>query len=227
MPLFFIPALFAIDKLAYRLGRLLGSGAAIAAGRGVPPYSRPASTSAWLGRCALSGTILVTTYGVLSWLSPRMDTLPSLLGSWLALLLLPRPTPRLFLVIGRLFAMATSISVLGSSWTWAIKSWPQTDSYEGIFLICWWGLAFTMLVWSFAALRRRAQTNRALVPVIPRPVVNNSQDWPGVVDSAEVETSHTHVSTGFAWATPSTKVSISAQMTTKKQRATATIDRRS
>ncbi len=226
MPLFFIPAIFAIDKLAYRLGRLLGSGAAIATCRGTPSYSRPASTTIWLGRCALSLAILVTTYGVLSWLSPRMDTLPSLLGSWLALLLLPRPTPRLFLMIARLFAMATSISVLGSSWTWAIKRWPRIDSFEGAFLLCWWGLTFAMLVWASLALRR-PHASRALVPVIPRPVVSNSKASLGVVESVEVETSHTHVSTGFTLTTPSTKVSLSAQVTTTKQRATASIDRRS
>ncbi len=61
MPLFFIPAIFAIDKLAYRLGRLLGSGAAIAAGRGTPSYSRPASTTAWLGRCALSLVMMTSS----------------------------------------------------------------------------------------------------------------------------------------------------------------------
>jgi hypothetical protein len=132
----------------------------------------------------------------------------------------------LFLMIARLLAMATSISVLGSSWTWSINHWPQIDSFEGLFLICWWGLAFAMLMWASLALRR-PHASRALVPVIPRPVVNNSQASPGVVESVEAETSHTHVSTGFTWATPSTKVSLSAQVTTKKQRATASIDRRS
>ena len=213
MPLFFIPALFAIYKLAYRLGRLLGSGAAVAAGRGVLPYSRPASTTAWLGRCALSLAILAITSGVLSWLSPRMDTLPSLLGSWLALLLLPRPTPRLFLMIGRLFAMATSIAVLDSSWTWAIKHWPQIGSYDGVFLICWWGLAFTMLVWAFLALRKSSQTNSALVPVIQRPIGEYPQPVPRVLVA---ETSHKHLSVSAEWVTRFTRVNISAQVKTQK-----------
>ncbi len=220
MPLFFIPAIFAIDKLAYRLGRLLGSGAAIAAGRGTPSYSRPASTTAWLGRCALSLVILASTYGILSWLSPRMDTVSSLAGSWLALLLLPRPTPRLFLIVARLFAMATSISALSSSWTWAVKHWPEIDSFEGFFLICWWGLAFAMLVWALVALRGKPRRSRELIPVIPRPVVDYSQTEPVVVESAEAETSHTQVSVGFKWIRQSPRGRVSAHMCMEAQSVT-------
>lgn len=217
MPLFFIPAILAIDKLAYRLGHLLGSGAAIASSRGAPSYTRSPSRTAWLGRCVLSLVIVTGTYGILSWLSPRMDTIPSLLGSWLALLLLPRPTPRLFLLVARLFAMATSISVLGSSWTWASKRWQPISPFEGLFLVCWWGLAFAMLVWALAALRRRSQHHRALVPVIPRPVTDHSQPAPEVVDSLEAETSHTQMNAGLQWTTRSTRVTLSAQVRTARQ----------
>lgn len=226
MPLSFIPAIFAIDKLAYRLGRLLGTGAAIAAGRDTPSYSRPVSTTAWLGRCALSLAILASTYGILSWLSPRMDTIPSLMGSWLALLLLPRTTPRLFLMIARLFAMATSISVLGSSWTWAVKRWPQVDSFEGIFLAGWWGLAFAMLVWALVALRRRPRPNYALVPVIPRPVVDCRQPVLEGFESVAAETSHTHLNASFDWATRSARLTISAQVRTEKLVLSASPTRR-
>lgn len=218
MPLFFIPAIFAIDKLAYRLGRLLGSGAAIASGRGTPSYARSSSRTAWLGRCVLSLVIVTGTYGILSWLSPRMDTIPSLLGSWLALLLLPRPTPRLFLLVARLFAMATSISVLGSSWTWALRSWPQVGTYEGVFLVLWWSLAFAMLVWALAALRRRPEYPRELIPVIPRSVTEYSQPAPDAVDELVAKTSHTQLGLWFEWVRPSSRGIVSAHMRVEAQR---------
>jgi hypothetical protein len=217
MPLFFIPAIFAIDKMAYLLGRLLGSGAAIASGRGAPSYSRSSSRTAWLGRCVLSLVIVTGTYSILSWLSPRMDTVPSLLGSWLALLLLPRPTPRLFLLVARLFVMATSTSFFGSLWRRASERWQFISSLEGLFLVCWWGLAFAMLVWALAALRRRSQQHRALVPVIPRPAIDNSQPSPETFDRLVAETSHTQVNASVEWATRSTFARVSVHVTAEKQ----------
>lgn len=218
MPLFFIPAIFAIDKLAYRLGQLLGAGAAHVAGRGVPPPSTPpASKSAWIGRCILSAAIVVGAYYILTWMSPRLDSIPWVLGSWFALLILPRPTPRLFLMIARFYVMGTTITTVASLWFWASKRWPIVGSWDGVFVFCWWSLTFAMFLWAFLALRRKPQPNRTLVQVIPRPVTDFPQPPSESFERVEAETSHTHASAGFAWATRSTRVTISAQVRMEKQ----------
>lgn len=222
MPLFFIPAIFAIDKLAYRLGHLLGSGAAHVVGRG----RRSGSTSGWLLRCFWSLCIVVGTHGILLRFSPRLDSIPALLGTWLALLFLPRPTPRLFLMIARFYAMGTTITSFATLWFWAAKRWPIMAPWEGVFVFGWWSLAFAMVLWAFLALRRQPQHSRALVQAIPRPSTDFAQPPPASFDSLEAETSHTQMSAGFEWATQSSRVKISAQVRTEKQVLSARPSRR-
>lgn len=218
MPLFFISAIFAVRRLAYWLGRLLGAGAAVAVGR--DGYTNASNASAgssfrWLGRSVWSLAILAGTYGVLASTSPRLDTLPSVVGSWLVLLILPRRTPRVFLMVARLVAMATSISALWSSWKWVTVHWPLAAAFDGLFVLCWWGMAAAMLVWSLAALRRRPGSE--LIPAIQRPRGMHSPPVPEGFVRAEAETSHTHLSARFEWLTRFGHANMSVQLRQEKQ----------
>ena len=68
--------------------------------------------SAWLFRCAVSCALVIGEYVLLYVLLPRRDNLVSLGSSWLVLLLLPRPTPRIPLFAGRCLAFVTTIALL-------------------------------------------------------------------------------------------------------------------
>lgn len=225
MPLFFIPAIFAIDKLAYRLGHMLGAGAAQLVGRQTSSSSTTASSSAWLVRCLWSLCIVVGTYGVLAKFSPRLDSLPALLGTWLALLLLPRPTPRLFLVIARFYVLGTTITSFATLWFWATKQWTIMARWEGAFVICWWSLTFAMVLWAFLALRRHPRHSRAIVQVIPRPLSDFSRPPLVSFENLQAETSHTQMIVRVEWATQSSKVSV--QVRTEKQVDSARFGRES
>lgn len=230
MPLSFISAIFAVSRLAYWLGRLLGAGAAVAVGRGgssLAPGAGSRSKAAWFGRAVWSLVLLAGTYGVLASISPRLDTLPSVVGSWLVLLLLPRRTPRLFLMVVRLVVMATSISALWSSWNWLAVRWPQATMFEGLFVLCWWGVAAAMLVWAFLALRGTRWHTLAIVRAIPRPVDGHWQGVSGSSERLQAETTHAHLDARLEWSGRSTKVRISALVITDKQTIAGLRDRTS
>lgn len=224
MPLFFISAIFAVSRLAYWLGRLLGAGAAVAVGRDGSTRASGAgvgSSLGWLGRSVWSLAILAGTYGVVASISPRLDTFLSVLGSWLVLLLLPRRTPRIFLMAARLVVMATSISALWSSWNWVTMRWPVVAAFDGVFVLCWWSIAAAMLLWSLATLRRNAHGRNAIVPAIPRPMNSHREAIPDSFDTLEAQTSHTHMSGSLKWATRHSQVTISGHLRRENQVLTA------
>ena len=222
MPLFFIPGIFALGGLARRVGVGLGIVAAhLWGGSRLQPYQH--ERSAWLRRCLIATSLVCAGYFVLSWLSPRLDTIPSLLGSWIVVALLPKPTPRIPLLIARLFALATTSTSFGSIWIWAVTRWPGLQVAEGVFLVCWWGLAFALLVWSFLALRR--PRNRAVALVTIQPIQPQSRGYSQWTPYPEVPSVHgtsvrSNAQASFEWETATTRIRLSAEVGTEKTNLT-------
>ncbi len=218
MPLFFIPGIFALGGLARRVGVGLGILAAHLF-RGCRFESSPHERSAWLRRCLIATFLVCAEYFILSWLSPRTDTGPSLVGSWLVVMLLPKPSPRLPLLIARLFATATTSTSIASVWMWAVVRWPTLNTVDGVFLVGWWGLAFALLVWSFLALRRPQNRNVALAPILPPQQQTSEHSYsmpypePTTVQGTFVRSNH-HAS--FEWANKNMRIKLSADVRTEK-----------
>jgi hypothetical protein len=218
MPFFFIPGIFALGGLARRVGVGLGIVAAHLSGHSrfqPSQYER----SVWLRRCLIATSLVCAGYFVLSWLSPRLDTIPSLLGSWIVVALLPKPTPRIPLLIARLFALATTSTSFGSTWIWAVTRWPALQAAEGMFLVCWWGLAFALFVWSFLALRRPG--NRAVALATIPPIQQQSSGhshWTTYpeVPSADGTSVRSNAQASFEWKTATTRIRLSAEARTEK-----------
>lgn len=145
-------------SLAHWIGWRVGTGVA-SVGREVDYLAQRARTSsesertAWLFRCAVSCALVVGEYLFLYVFLARRDNLIALGSSWLVLLLLPRPTPRIPLFAGRCLAFVTTIANASTGLDWLAKSWPSFQVWTGIL---WFALMGGLLVWSFVALRPRA-----------------------------------------------------------------------
>ena len=218
MPLFFIPGIFALGGLARRVGIGLGIVAAYLSGHSRFQPSQQ-ERSAWLRRCLIATSLVCAGYLILSRLSPRLDTIPSLLGSWIVVALLPKPTPRIPLLIARLFALATTSTSFGSIWIWAMTRWPALQAAEGMFLFCWWGLAFALLVWSSLALRRPG--NRAVALATIPPIQQQSTGYSHWTPYREVPSAHgtsvrSNAQASFEWKTATTRIRLSAEVRTEK-----------
>jgi hypothetical protein len=224
MPLFFISGIFALGRLARRVGVGVGIVAAhLWQGSQHLNQKRlessPHEKSAWLRRCLIATALVIAEYFVLSFLSPRLDTVPSLLGSWLVVMFLPKPTPRIPLLIARSFALATTSTSFGSVWIWAVARWPVLSAADSVYLVFWWSLAFALLVWSFLALRR--PHNRALALATIQPAQqqargdSHSTPYPAPATAhATSVRSNTHAS--FEWTTKTTRIKLSAEVRTEK-----------
>lgn len=229
MPHFFSPGMFRPVGLglAHRLGSGIGAAAAHLWHEAEYVNLRRAASSApekwaWVRRCLIASVLVVGEYVILSWLSPRLDSLLALFGSWLVLALLPKPTPRIPLLAARIYVLGTTSTSFGSVWIWAAARWTTLLAWENLFLLCWWGLSFTLLVWSFLALRLPRGFQTALTQSVAHPL----QQFPDAdprkeYTTAHLGTSHSDVQASFEWASQTTRVKLSTAVRTSKTEATS------
>jgi len=156
MPRFFGPGPPA--SLAHWIGWRVGAGVA-SVGREVDYLTQRAKTSsqpersAWLFRCIVSCSLVIAEYFFLYAVLSRRDNLLALGSSWLVLLLLPKPIPRVPLFVGRCLAFVTTIANSAVAFDWLGKTWPPLQTWDGVL---WFVLMGGLLVWAFMAFRPRA-----------------------------------------------------------------------
>lgn len=158
--------------LATWIGWYLRAGAD-SIGREVDYMARRARTStdgersAWLFRCVVSCILVIAEFLILYVLLPRRDNLIAVGSSWLVLLLLPKPTPRIPLFAARCLAFVTTIAAVSIGLDWLAKAWPLIQPWNGVL---WFVLMAGLLVWAFMALRPRAPVSARAALVRSAPV---------------------------------------------------------
>lgn len=162
MPHYSKPGQMAPFNLAHWLGWWVGAGAA-KIGREVEflaDRTRHATSSeraAWIYRCAVASILVVAEYLSLWVLAPRLDSVFAMLATWVVLVVLPQPTPRIPLLAGRILAFGATIGAISAIWKSALAAWPALKVWDGVFTIAWGLLCFGMVIWAFLALRNAAQ----------------------------------------------------------------------
>lgn len=170
--------------LAYRVGWLFGAGAAKATNEArylaqAASHSTSAARSAWLSRCLTSGVIVAAS----GWACLKLIALGGSLTmvaaaiSWIALAVLPTPTPRIPLMVARLTIAGTTSALLQLSVEGTIG---EASDWKFPVLAGWFAIVIAMLFWSLAALRRPSShayaqaggDTRAADPVAPGPWSN-------------------------------------------------------
>ena len=144
--------------LAYKIGWLLGAGVGKATNEARhvarnASRSSSAERSAWLSRCLASSVIVAAAV----WACLKLIGLGGSLSmvaaviSWIALAVLPTPTPRIPLMAARLTVAGTTSALLQFLVEDAIGA---ANDWKFPLLAGWFAIVIAMLFWSLAALRR-------------------------------------------------------------------------
>ena len=157
--------------LAYWVGQRLrrGVGALGAEADYLYARSRNASAderSAWLWRATFGTAIVIGEYLFLYRILNRRDNPVALGVSWAMLFLLPRPTPRLVLLVARLLVFVTSTTALSSALNTVAEAIPGLRPWND--LIWFLGMA-ALMIWALSSLRvrRRPVAASQVVPSSP------------------------------------------------------------
>ncbi len=117
----------------------------------------PSEKAAWTYRALLSSALVVAEFLFLYKVLVRLDNPIALGSSWLVLLLLPRPVPRLPLVVARFLVFTTTMAWLLEGFKYLGTAWPTFEPwtvFASFLCMC------SAFVWVVAALRPHHQTRK-------------------------------------------------------------------
>lgn len=126
-----------------------------------------AEKSAWVFRCIVSCVLIACEWAILSLFGVRADSPITLVVAWAAIVLLPKPTPRIPLVVARILAVVFTMSNLAACYDLAKGKYPTLlapfSTVAGVSGVAiWTGLS----IWVLFALRAPAR-EPALRPASP------------------------------------------------------------
>ncbi|HRJ17451.1 MAG TPA: ATP-binding protein [Bryobacteraceae bacterium] len=157
--------------LAYWVGQRLRRGVEALGAEADYLYTRSRNASAdersaWLWRATFGTAIVIGEYLFLYRVLNRRDNPVALGVSWAMLFLLPRPTPRLVLLVARLLVFVTSTTALSSALNAVAEAIPGLRPWND--LIWFLGMA-ALMIWALSSLRvrRRPVATSQVVPSSP------------------------------------------------------------
>jgi hypothetical protein len=147
-----------IGAFARWIGERLGASVAGVAGETEYLAQRartasPAERSAWLFRCTISCLIVAGEWILLALLHLRSDHPLALLVVWVAVLLLPKPTPRIPLVLARILAVVFTMTNLAALYDSAKAKIPGLDAYSAIVGFCGFAIWIALSAWALLGVR--------------------------------------------------------------------------
>ncbi|MBX9601389.1 MAG: ATP-binding protein [Bryobacteraceae bacterium] len=169
MPQYTRPGQVAPFNLAHWIGWWIGAGAA-KVGQEVEHLAQRARHSSgseradWVRRCIIASGVVLSEFALIRLFEPQPDSIPTLIGTWVVIFFLPRPTPRIPLWFARVAAFVATLGALNAYWKIASSSWPALREWDGAFTISWGLLSFGMIVWVFLSFRRKG-TSAAVAQV--------------------------------------------------------------
>ena len=146
-----------IGALARRIGECLGIGLARISGEGdyLTQRTRTASAaerSAWLFRCTVSCLIVIGECVLLMLFKVRADHPLTLVVAWAATLLMPKPTPRVPLIIARILAVVFTMTNLAALYDLTKSKLPAFQSYGAVIGFCGFVVWIAFSIWAFSPL---------------------------------------------------------------------------
>jgi hypothetical protein len=148
-----------IRALARRIGEFLGIRLARIAGEAdyLTQWTRtasPAERSAWLFRCTVSCLVVIGECGLLMLFTVRADHPLTLVVVWAAILLLPKPTPRVPLVTARILAELFTMTNLAALYDLTKSKLPGLHSYGAVIGFCGFVVWIALSIWALSPLWR-------------------------------------------------------------------------
>jgi transitional endoplasmic reticulum ATPase len=145
--------------LAYWVGQRLRGGVDALAGEVVFLQGRvrgatPAERLSWLWRCGVAIALLAAEIAVLTISNSKAGSPLAFVTSWLALILMPRPVPRLLLVTGRLLAAILTAASIASLISWATSEYSGLRPWSSVLTLVNVAMWLGMTIWALAGFRR-------------------------------------------------------------------------
>lgn len=109
----------------------------------------------WLWRCGIAITLLAAEIAVLTISNSKAGNPLALVTSWLTLVLMPRPVPRLILVTGRLLVAIFTAASLASLISWAASEYSGLRPWSSVLTLVNVAVWLGMTVWALAGFRRQ------------------------------------------------------------------------
>ena len=114
--------------------------------------------SAWAYRCIASCLLIVGQGAILSLAGVRTDHPLTLIVAWATIFLLPKPTPRIPLVVARALAMVFTMTNLAAFYDLAKAKYPSVvEPYGSIAGWCGIAIWIALSIWVLSSFRRRDQ----------------------------------------------------------------------
>jgi hypothetical protein len=147
-----------IGAFARWVGERLGAGVAGIAGEAGYLAQRtrsasPPERSAWLFRCTVSCVILAGEGLLLTILGVRTDHPLTLVIAWTAILLLPKPTPRVPLLVARILAVIFTMTNLAALYDLAKAKLPSLQAHDAIIGFCGFVIWIALSLWALSTIR--------------------------------------------------------------------------
>jgi transitional endoplasmic reticulum ATPase len=164
----------------YWMGWAIGAGAARVARqirhsrhRNSTAYASERAT--WVWRAVISTFLVGAAWLLIEQRSIRQNTVLALSIAWVTVVLLPKPTPRIPLLMARLLAVIVTVGAIGTLVNYAAprisKEWHDSLAYVGI--VAWVSLG----VWACLALRPGRRTSPQVSPERAQP---GPDEWASV-----------------------------------------------
>jgi hypothetical protein len=135
--------------------------------------SRTASASeksAWVFRCVVSCVVIACEWAILSLFGVRADSPITLVVAWAAIVLLPKPTPRIPLVVARILAVVFTMANLAAFYDLAKGKYPTVlaafGTMAGVSGVAIW---ISLSIWVLFALRSPARETKPDLRPAPPP----------------------------------------------------------
>jgi hypothetical protein len=147
-----------IGAFARRVGECLGTRLARIAGEAdylvqrTRTASRP-ERAAWLVRCAIACLIVASECILLVLLRIRSGSPLALVVAWSAIILLPKPTPRIPLVVARMLAVVFTLTNSARLYDLMKARFPTVQNYGAFLGFCGFLIWIALFLWALSAFR--------------------------------------------------------------------------
>jgi hypothetical protein len=147
-----------IGAFARRVGECLGTGLARIAGEADYLVQRtrtasPPERAAWPVRCAIAGLIVGGECILLGLLRIRSGSPLALIVAWGAIVLLPKPTPRIPLVVARMLAMVFTLTSFARLYDLTKAKFPAVQNYGAVIGFCGFLVWIALFLWALSGFR--------------------------------------------------------------------------
>ena len=137
--------------------------------------------SAWVFRCVASCLLIAGEWALLTLAGIRADNPIALLIAWATIFLLPKPTPRIPLLVARILAVIFTMASLAAFYDLAKGKYPTAFApYSAVAAFLGFAIWIVLSIWALMGLRSEARAHATASSGQTSPMTANSPKWSNI-----------------------------------------------